>query len=186
MDDITTKHDSHEPVDPEVNPNVAYEHGDADVLTVTKYTAVLVFGILIAAAAMYGLFSFFNGEANKEEAAVPQVIRDQRPKAPPEPRLQQFPKQYIKDLRAAEDAQIKSYGWVDQKNGIVRIPIDDAIDAVAKAGLPSRPVKTDDGLDQNGYRQIPSASGNEHPSHRRPADRWPFRLGAGHPQYEGR
>jgi hypothetical protein len=163
MDDITTKHDpqdpaGHNPVDDEVNPHVAYEHGDADVFTISKYTLALVFGIGIAAAAMYGLFNFFNGEANKEEAAVPKVVQDQRPKLPPEPRLQQFPKQYIKDLRAAEEAQISSYGWVDQKNGIVRIPIDQAITAVAKAGLPSRPVKTDEGLDQNGYREIPSVA----------------------------
>jgi hypothetical protein len=162
MADITTKPDPNDPhqheADAEVNPNVAYEHGDADVFTVSKYTIALVFGILIAAAAMYGLFNFFNGEANKEEAAVPQVIQDQRPKLPPEPRLQPTPKKYIKDLRAAEDAQINSYGWIDQKNGIVRIPIDDAIDAVAKAGLPSRPVKTDYGLDKDGYRELPSVA----------------------------
>jgi len=58
MDDITTKHDPHHPADPEVNPNVAYEHGDADVFTVSKYTVALVFGILIAAAAMYGCLTF--------------------------------------------------------------------------------------------------------------------------------
>jgi hypothetical protein len=162
MDDITTKHDPHHNddhgVDNEVNPHVAYEHGDADVFTVSKYTIALVFGIMIAAAAMYGLFNFFNGELTKEDAVLPQVIQDQRPKLPPEPRLQRFPKQFIKDLKAAEQAQITSFGWVDQKNGLVRIPIDEAIDAVAKAGLPSRPVKTDEGLDKNGYRQIPSVA----------------------------
>jgi hypothetical protein len=165
MADITTKHDPHDPHDPhhhdvaeEVNPHVAYEHGDADVFTVSKYTGALVIGILIAASAMYGLLNYFNGEANKDEAPISQVIRDQRPKLPPEPRLQATPKQYIKDLRKAEDDQIKSYGWIDQKNGIVRIPIEVAIDEVAKAGLPSRPVKTDDGLDQNGYRQLPSVA----------------------------
>jgi hypothetical protein len=162
MADITTKHDPHDPhehVEPdEVNPHVAYEHGDADVFTVSKYTVALVFGIFIAAAAMYGLFNYFNGEANKDEAVVPQVIQDQRPKLPPEPRLQATPKQFIKDLRAAEIAQLNSYGWIDQKNGIVRIPIEDAIDAVAKAGLPSRPVKTDDGLDKDGYRELPSVA----------------------------
>jgi len=159
MDDITTKHDPHNHgVDNEVNPHVAYEHGDADVFTVSKYTIALVFGILIAAAAMYGLFNFFNGEVNKDEASVPQVIQDQRPKLPPEPRLQRIPKQYEKDLVAAEEDQLKAYGWVDQKNGIVRIPIDAAIDAVAKAGLPSRPVKSDEGLDKNGYREIPSVA----------------------------
>ena len=158
MDDITTKHDPQNPAVEEVNPHVAYEHGDADVFTISKYTLALVFGIAIAASAMYGLFNFFNGEANKEEATVPQVIQDQRPKLPPAPRLQRFPKQDLRDLRAEEDTQISSYGWVDQKNGIVRIPIDQAIDAVAKAGLPFRPVKTDEGLDQNGYREIPSVA----------------------------
>ena len=162
MDDITTKPDPNLPHDPhgdlEVNPDVAYEHGDADVFTVSKYTIALVFGILIASAAMYGLFNFFNDEASKEETALPKVIQDQRPKHPPEPTLQATPKQYIKDLRAAEETQMKTYGWVDQKNGIVRIPILDAIDAVAKAGLPSRPVKTDDGLDADGYREIPSVA----------------------------
>jgi hypothetical protein len=159
MDDITTKHDPNHPADPEeINPNVAYEHGDADVFTVSKYTIALVFGIFIAATAMYGLFNFFNAESNKEEAVVPKVIQDQAPKLPPEPRLQATPKQYIRDLRAAEEAQLNSYGWVDEKAGIVRIPIDQAIDAVAKAGLPSRPVKPDEGLDKLGYRELPSVA----------------------------
>jgi len=162
MDDITTKHDPHHDPerheDPEINPNVAYEHGDADIFTVSKYTIALVFGILIAATAMWGLFDYFNSQANSTEPVVPKMVLDQRPKLPPEPRLQQFPKQYIKDLKAAESAQINSYGWVDQKNGIVRIPIEQAIDAVAKAGLPSRAVTADQGLDPDGYRELPSVA----------------------------
>jgi hypothetical protein len=158
MDDITTKHDSHNPIDPDFNPDVAYEHGDADIFTVSKYTIALVFGIAIAATAMWGLFDYFNSRVNEGQPTVPKFVVEERPSLPPEPRLQRFPKQYQKDLRAAEEAQINSYGWVDQKTGTVRIPIDDAIDAVAKAGLPSRPVKTDDGLDQEGIRGIPSAA----------------------------
>jgi hypothetical protein len=158
MDDITTKHDTHHSSEPEINPNVAYEHGDADIATISRYTIALVFGVLIAASAMWGLFDYFNGQANKEEAVVPKVIQDQRPKLPPEPRLQQYPKAYIKDLKAAESAQIGSYGWVDQKNGIVRIPIDEAIAAVSKSGLPSRMLRSDEGLDSDGYRQLPSVA----------------------------
>jgi hypothetical protein len=157
MDDITTKHDHPDPIEPESNPHVAYEHGDADIFTVTKYTIALVFGILIAATAMWGLFDYFNSRVNLDEAKVPKVIVEQQPLRPPEPTLQRFPKQYVKDLRAAEQAQLNSYGWVDQKEGRVRIPIDQAIDAVSKAGLASRPVKGDEGLDQDGIRELPSA-----------------------------
>lgn len=45
-------------------------------------------------------------------------------------------------LRPGEDAILNSYGWVDQKNGIARIPIDRAIDIVAARGLPARPTST--------------------------------------------
>jgi len=38
-----------------------------------------------------------------------------------------------------QDDMLASYGWVDQKNGIVRIPIDRAMDLLAQRGLPVRP-----------------------------------------------
>ncbi len=38
----------------------------------------------------------------------------------------------LKDLRADEDAILTSYGWIDPNKGIVRIPIDQAIDIVAQ------------------------------------------------------
>ena len=54
------------------------------------------------------------------------------------------------------DAILDSYGWVDPDKGIVRIPIDQAIDIVAQKGLPSKPSPT--GLDNDGYRMIPEDS----------------------------
>jgi hypothetical protein len=41
-------------------------------------------------------------------------------------------------MRAAEDAALDSYGWVDKDAGIVRIPVDRAMEILAKKGLPSR------------------------------------------------
>ncbi len=35
-----------------------------------------------------------------------------------------------------EDASLKSYGWADRKAGIAQIPIDAAMDLIAKNGLP--------------------------------------------------
>ena len=45
----------------------------------------------------------------------------------------------LKQLRATEDAILTTYGWVDRKGGIVRIPIDRAIDLLAQRGLPTKP-----------------------------------------------
>ena len=35
-----------------------------------------------------------------------------------------------------ENEVLGSYDWVDQKNGVVRIPIDRAMDLLAQRGLP--------------------------------------------------
>ena len=40
--------------------------------------------------------------------------------------------QYLADLRAAQAKQASSYAWVDQKAGIVQVPIDRAIELVIK------------------------------------------------------
>ena len=42
-------------------------------------------------------------------------------------------------MRAAEEQVLTTYGWVDQQKGVVRVPIDRAIDLLAQKGLPSRP-----------------------------------------------
>ena len=54
-------------------------------------------------------------------------------------RLQAHPRQDLKELREAEDALLKSYGWVDKNEGVIRIPIDEAMKLVLQRGLPSRP-----------------------------------------------
>lgn len=46
--------------------------------------------------------------------------------------------QFIQELEKEEEA-LGSYNWVDQKAGIVRIPIEQAIDLVAQRGLPVIP-----------------------------------------------
>ncbi len=41
-------------------------------------------------------------------------------------------------LLAAQNEKLNSYGWVDRSNGIVRIPIDRAMDLILERGLPTR------------------------------------------------
>jgi hypothetical protein len=56
------------------------------------------------------------------------------------PRLQSAPIGDLKDMKAAEDKILNGYGWIDQQHGLVRIPIDRAIDLLAQRGLPARQV----------------------------------------------
>ena len=40
-------------------------------------------------------------------------------------------------MREEERDRLSSYGWVDRKAGIARIPVDRAIEILAKKGLPT-------------------------------------------------
>ncbi len=57
---------------------------------------------------------------------------------PPSPRLQEHPAVELQNLRRHEDEILNNYGWVDQKAGTVRLPIDKAMDILAQKGLPTK------------------------------------------------
>jgi hypothetical protein len=78
---------------------------------------------------------FVTRQARQEVPPAPLVAA---PQLPPEPRLQVAPRQELQQLRATEEALLHSYGWVDQSAGIVRIPIERAIELLAERGLPAR------------------------------------------------
>ena len=42
----------------------------------------------------------------------------------------------MEKLRASEDILLNNYDWVDRKNGIVRIPIDRAMELLVQQGTP--------------------------------------------------
>jgi hypothetical protein len=57
----------------------------------------------------------------------------------PQPRLESNERLEINDFRAQEEKTLNSYGWVDQQTGVVRIPIDRAMQLLVQRGLPTRP-----------------------------------------------
>jgi hypothetical protein len=86
--------------------------------------------------AMWLLFDYFAARRARLEV-VPSPAFEAR-QLPPEPRLQVSPQQDLRQMRAAETAVLHSYGWVDRQAGIVRIPIERAIELLAERGLPAR------------------------------------------------
>ena len=67
------------------------------------------------------------------------IAEANRPRLPPEPRLQSSPVRDMEELRAREDSVLTTYGWVDRREGIARIPIDRAIEVLLEEGLPAPP-----------------------------------------------
>jgi hypothetical protein len=141
----------------EANPAVSHERRDVNVFQISAFGIGLALGCIVVVFAMWAMFDFlFKREDAKNASNPAAAMMSERAKLPPEPRLQAQPKVELKDLKADEDAILSSYGWIDPNKGIVRIPIDQAIDIVAQKGLPSKPSPT--GLDNEGYRMIPEDS----------------------------
>lgn len=112
-----------------------HELRDANVRDIVVSGAALAVGTFLVCMIAYGIFKFFLLHPPAPEPGVPAITTQQ---VPPQPRLQFQPYQEVRDLRAHEDHVLASYGWVDQKNGVVRIPINQAIDLLLQRGLPAR------------------------------------------------
>jgi hypothetical protein len=133
---------------PEDNPDVRHEHSDVNVRAILWFAGGLVVAGGLIHVGLWALFALFAESA-------PSAPPDTRPLAigdlqrPPTPRLQALPWERdgewapprvdLYEFRAAEDLRLHGYGWIDRDAGIVHIPIERAIEILARRGLPSRP-----------------------------------------------
>lgn len=58
---------------------------------------------------------------------------------PPQPRLQVDEQADLERFRAEVERRLNGYGWVDRQQGIVHIPIEQAIEQAAANGYPDWP-----------------------------------------------
>jgi hypothetical protein len=119
-------------------------HQTSDInLRVVTWTAI---GLVISAIAVYltvgGLFNLFKRQY--ASASAPSRITTPG-RWPPPPRLQTSPTSDLQRLLEAENAKLNSYGWIDKSAGVVRIPIDRAMDLLAQRGLPVRGIDHETG-----------------------------------------
>lgn len=135
------KHDPHSPHDvtePE-RPEPKFEERDVDVWAVGKFGIGLALVCVLCLALLLGFFKFLENQNGGPERRTGTGIGIDASKLPPEPRLEETPIRDLNAMRAAEDKILNSYAWIDKSSGLVRIPIDRAIDLLAQRGLPSRP-----------------------------------------------
>ena len=82
------------------------------------------------------LFLYLN-RSNEQAQQTVSAYASQR-SLPAEPRLQVDEPRTWQHQLAVEKAQTEEYAWVDQKAGLVRIPVERAMEVVAGKGLPAR------------------------------------------------
>lgn len=113
-----------------------YESRDINVRMVVCFAIGLVVSAIIVHFAIAWLHEDFALQYPSPHPAS-RIVMDARMIAP-EPRLQVNPAVDLKKFQAEEDSRLNSYGWVDQRAGVIRIPIQRAMDLIAQRGLPTR------------------------------------------------
>ena len=111
------------------------EKTDAKAGAVLKAVAYLLLSTtLVAVGLIYLTKGLVRVEVRSDPPPAP--LAEAPGRLPPEPRLQTLPFADIEAQRSEEHDVLTSYGWVDEKAGTVRIPIEDAMRLLAKRGLP--------------------------------------------------
>ncbi len=116
-----------------------YETKDFPLRTVMIGSIGLIAIMLFFSLAMWWLMLHFAKREMRASAPPHPLAKVEGPVLPPEPRLQPKPRQDLLALRAWERGVLGSYDWVDKEHGVVRIPIERAIELLAQRGLPARP-----------------------------------------------
>lgn len=130
------------------NPDVVHEQSDINVRAIIGFMAVLAGIVLAIEVAMWGLFNVLHTYEVKNDPYVTPLARPAG-QTPPEPALQLTPWTDLKQFAADEHRRLTSYGWVDEKAGVARIPISKAKEMLLKRGLPVRPELADPSLGTN-------------------------------------
>jgi len=130
---VATKHGNHDPILPESH----HEVSDVSPKPIFFFAMGLVVLILLTLISMKVFFKLLDQDADRSDPQLSGVASE-RPKLPPLPRLETDPVAARKQYFQNEKVLIESYGWVDQKQGIVRVPINRAMELLVERGFPVR------------------------------------------------
>lgn len=147
----------HEPE--EIDASAGFEQTDVRVTGIIVFLTSLGIFVAVTGALCYGIGMMINAHMGKEDGPTTKwqqarsvdvrglgnlannpALQNKMAELTeqfPAPRLQlDDGNQEIADLHAREDLLLAHYSWVDQGQGKLRIPIDEAIVLIAQRGLP--------------------------------------------------
>ena len=112
-----------------------HERKDVDVLSLITIAFLLFLSCVTIFLVVWGMMHYFRVHEPAKtsgQAILPITTAAEFPK----PRLEVKGPVDLAAFRAAEEADLNSYSWVDRSSGTVRIPIDRAMQLLLERGLP--------------------------------------------------
>lgn len=127
----------------------AIEHQDLSPRSILYFLIILGVSIIASIFILRGVYEFLDKHEKASQPVVNPLVtnvpEDTRHVAPgypqtafPNPRLEDDERTQLNGILTEQENTLNSYGWVDQQQGVVRIPIERAMDLLVQRGLPVR------------------------------------------------
>jgi hypothetical protein len=125
-----------------------FEHEDMNSKGPLYFMAGLTLLCVVIYLIVFGMYRFLDSYASTHQPpmspmvapeANTRLVTPEDPETFPQPRLEVNERTELRSFIEDQDRQLATYDWVDKNKGIVRIPIDRAMELIAKRGLPVHP-----------------------------------------------
>lgn len=113
-----------------------HETRDARIAPIVLTGAGLALTVAIVGLVVYGIFRYLGTHPATSVRSNPMSAEESQ--IPPAPRIEEHPAIEIQQLHTQENNILSTYGWTDKKAGVVRIPIDRAMELQLERGFPAR------------------------------------------------
>jgi hypothetical protein len=146
---------------PHATRSHGYEKSDASPRGLLYFALIMAALLAATSLSLIWLFKYFQ-KAENPGSFVAAPFAAERP-LPPPPRVQPNPGADLQNYYQSQQNLLNGYGWIDRQNGIVRLPIDRAMELLLQRGLPIRsaanPQNTTLPENKNNATSIPQPGG---------------------------
>ena len=115
-------------------PDVGHETTDVRPGIIGLFGLGLVAMVALVLPVLGWVYSTLESRAQRDQRPLSSVSLTE---ASTGPRLQAQPAAELMKVREEAMRRLTSYGWVDQENGVVHVPVEVAIELLATRGLPA-------------------------------------------------
>jgi len=124
-----------------------YEHEDLTPRGPFYFMAGLAVICIVLYVIVFGMYRFLDDYTKTHQPPLSpmtaaesdtRLITQSDIRTFPEPRLEENERTELRTYSDEEQQRLATYDWVDKSKGVVRIPIDRAMELIARRGLPVR------------------------------------------------
>lgn len=133
-----------------LHEDVQFEERDVRTSIIIKFLIGLAIVLVISYAVTVGIYKGLTNYWMSTYSVAPPSSQGEGITLPPEPRLQGMPghmtdgQQDWRDMLKADSEANNKLEWVDEKSGVARIPVKDAMRIIVEKGLPPLPAMPDE------------------------------------------